>query len=131
MFHVQGILSQPLAPEDSHPPDEREHQGPQETCSQGDEIWQSASNRSINQYPRPLLQLLSSDGFSASTLNHGVFHDLPMVPGPPVFAKAHRLDADNLASAQAEFIKMEKAGIVVRSSSPWSSPLHMGPKPGT
>ena len=29
----------------------------------------------------------------------------------------------------AKFLKMEKAGIVRRSFSPWSSPLHMVPKP--
>ena len=70
------------------------------------------------------LDILYSNGFSASSPNHGVFHDLPKVLGPPVFAKAHHMDPDNLASAQAEFLKMEKAGIV-----PWSSPLHIVPKP--
>ena len=42
-----------------------------------------------------------------------------MQPGPPVFAKAQRLDFKKLASA------MEKAGIIRRSTSPYSSPLHM------
>ena len=79
----------------------------------------------LSEYP----DVLSSDGFSASTRKHGVFHDLPTIPGPPVFAKAHQLDHGKLASAQAEFLKMEKARIVPSSSSPWSSPLHMVPKP--
>ena len=69
--------------------------------------------------------VLSLDGVSASTPKHGVFHYLPSIPGPTVFTKACRLDPDKLASAQAEFLKMEKAGIVRRSSLPWSSPLHM------
>ena len=46
-------------------------------------------------------------------------------PGPPVFAKPHRLDPDKLAVAKAEFSAIEKAGIICCSTSPWSSPLHM------
>ena len=71
------------------------------------------------QYP----DVLSSDNFLASTPKHGVFHDLPTAPGPPVFAKAQCLDALKLAFAKAEFLKMEKAGIVQRSSSLWSAVL--------
>ena len=79
----------------------------------------------LSEYP----DVLSSDGFSASTPKHGVFYDLPTLPGPLVFAKACRLDPDKLSSAQAKFLKIEKASIVRRSSSPWSSSLHMIPKP--
>jgi hypothetical protein len=42
-----------------------------------------------------------------------------------VFAKAHRLDPDKLRKAEAEFRELEAAGIIRRSDSPWSSPLHM------
>ena len=35
------------------------------------------------------------------------------------------MDPEKLASAKAEFSAMEKAGIIRRSNSPWSSPLHM------
>ena len=86
---------------------------------------------------QPLLR--RSGNFSQSTLmssppmdfhpKHGVFHDLPTIPGPPVFAKASPLDPDKLAFAQAEFLKMEKAGIVHCTSSLWSSPHHMVPRP--
>ena len=43
------------------------------------------------------------------------------------FAKAGRLDPVKLASAKAKFDEMEKAGIVRRSNSAWSSKLHMVP----
>jgi hypothetical protein len=38
------------------------------------------------------------------------------------------LDPDKLKIAEAEFRSLEAAGIVRRSNSPWSSPLHMVPK---
>ena len=54
---------------------------------------------------------------------------IPTVPGPPVFAKARRLDAEKLESARKEFAAMEAAGVICRSNSPWASPLHMVQKP--
>ncbi len=42
-----------------------------------------------------------------------------------MFAKACRLDLDKLHKAEAEFRELEVAGIIRRSDSPWSSPLHM------
>ena len=69
--------------------------------------------------------VLSSDGFTASKPRHGVRHHLLTTPGPPVYSKPCRLDPDKLSAAKAEFSAMEKAGIIRRSSSPWSSPLHM------
>ena len=79
----------------------------------------------LSEYP----DALYSDSFSASTPKHGVFHNLPTAPGSPVFAKAHCLDPEKLASDKVEFLKMEIAGIVQCSTSTWSSPLHMVPKP--
>ena len=49
--------------------------------------------------------------------------------GRPVFAKARLLDPVKRKIAQEEFAELERLGIVRRSSSPWSSPLHMVPKP--
>ena len=69
--------------------------------------------------------VLSSDGFTASKPQHGVCHHLLTNPGPPVYSKPCRLDPDKLSAAKEEFSAMEKAGITRRSSSPWSSPLHM------
>ena len=48
--------------------------------------------------------------------------------GRPVFAKPRRLDPSKLSTAKNEFSELEAAGIIRRSNSPWSSPLHMVPK---
>jgi len=69
--------------------------------------------------------VVSSDGFTVSNPCQGVIHHLLTQPGPPVFAKAWRLDPEKLASAKAMFSAIEKAGIICRSNLPWSSPLHM------
>jgi cleavage and polyadenylation specificity factor subunit 1 len=55
---------------------------------------------------------------------HGFQHSIETT-GRPVFAKARRLDPDRLRSAKADFEKLEAAGIIRRSSSEWSSALHM------
>ncbi len=67
------------------------------------------------------------DGKGTPRPHHGVRHFVETT-GRPVFAKARRLDPDKLKIAEAEFRSLEAAGIVRRSSSPWSSPLHMVPK---
>ncbi len=45
--------------------------------------------------------------------------------GPPTASRFGRLDAEKLAAAKAEFLQLERDGMVRRSDSPWSSPLHM------
>ncbi len=45
--------------------------------------------------------------------------------GPPIASRLCRLDAEKLVAAKAEFLQLEKDGIVWRSDSPWSSPLPM------
>ena len=59
---------------------------------------------------------------------HGVEHHI-VTSGPPVHSRPRRLTAPKLALAQAEFQQLERAGIIRRSNSPWSTPLHMVPKP--
>jgi cleavage and polyadenylation specificity factor subunit 1 len=68
------------------------------------------------------------DGKGTPRPLHGVSHVIE-TSGRPVFAKARRLDPEKLKIAEAEFRSLEAAGIIRRSNSPWSSPLHMVPKP--
>ena len=70
---------------------------------------------------------LTEPNFLRSQPLHGVDHFIP-TQGPPVHARARRLPPDKLASAKEEFLSLERLGIVRRSHSPWSSPLHMVPK---
>ncbi|KAK7929149.1 hypothetical protein WMY93_005544 [Mugilogobius chulae] len=70
---------------------------------------------------------LTTPAFSSVVAWHGVEHFIP-TNGPPVFARARRLDAVKMAIAKEEFATMERLGIVRRSDSPWASPLHMVPK---
>jgi hypothetical protein len=58
----------------------------------------------------------------------GVSHHI-ITKDRPVTARFRRLDAEKLAAAKAEFDATEKQGIIPRSSSCWSSPLHMVMKP--
>jgi hypothetical protein len=50
------------------------------------------------------------------------------ITSTPVFAKSYRLDPEKLQIAKAEFKRLESAGIIRCSKSPWASPLHMVPK---
>ncbi len=59
---------------------------------------------------------------------HGVEHHIHTSSHPPVFAKAHCLDPQKLEIAKAEFKKLESAGIICCSKSPWASPLPLVPK---
>ena len=67
-------------------------------------------------------------GFAPGPTKHDVRHHVE-TKGPPVSTPARRLDPQKYAAAKAEFERMEKAGIVRRSNSPWASALHMVPKP--
>jgi hypothetical protein len=53
-----------------------------------------------------------------------VFHHIKTT-GPPIASRFCRLDGEKLAAAKKEFEQLERDGIVRRSDSPWSSPLHM------
>ena len=69
-------------------------------------------------------QDLATSSSLSTPPKHGVEHVLETT-GRPVTARFRRLDADKLQAAKREFLKMEKEGIIRRSSSCWASPLHM------
>ena len=66
--------------------------------------------------------------FQSNINKHGVEHQI-VTQGHPTFSRPRRLSTDKFAAAKAEFSKMEEAGIIRRSNSPWSSPLLIVPKP--
>ena len=57
-------------------------------------------------------------------VKHKVEHFIE-TEGRPVRSKYRRLDPEKLEAAKAEFLDLEKQGIVRRSDSSWASPLHM------
>lgn len=67
---------------------------------------------------------LLTPSFKPEDVKHQVRHHI-QTNGPPVHARPRRLDPAKLAAAKKEFRTMEEMGIVRRSNSPWSSPLHM------
>jgi len=88
----------------------------------------------LSAVPPPVRSLLAEfpsvvgDGSDTPRPLHGIQHTVE-TKGRPLFAKSRRLDPDKLRTAEKEFRALEKAGIVRRSNSGWSSPLHMVPKP--
>ena len=73
----------------------------------------------LNEFPD-----LLKPTFSTAVVKHGVQHFIP-TKNRPVFARARRLAPEKLKIAKAEFLEMEKMGIIQKLSSPWASPLHM------
>ncbi len=70
---------------------------------------------------------MASSSSSLPPVKHKTLHHINTTG--PVTARFRRLDAAKLAAAKAEVIKLEKDGIIRRSSSNWSAPLHMVMKP--
>ena len=98
-------------------------------------LMSSSSPQSLLAHIAPAYQEILADfpeivgmTFSPGPSKHGVRHHVE-TRGPPISTPARRLDHAKYAAAKAEFERMEAAGIVRRSNSPWSSALHMVPKP--
>ncbi|XP_026481819.1 uncharacterized protein LOC113389000 [Ctenocephalides felis] len=62
------------------------------------------------------------------TVKHSTTHHINTTPGPPIYFKPRRLNAERLQIAKTEFEEMVQLGIARRSNSPWAAPLHMVPK---
>jgi hypothetical protein len=69
-----------------------------------------------------------NDSKTMPPVKHKVEHYI-ITDGPPETSKYRQLDPDCLAAARAEFEKLERQGVVRKSSSNWASPLHMVRKP--
>ena len=54
-----------------------------------------------------------------------VYHTVDTANTAPIHCKVRPLSEEKLAAAKAAFAEMEAAGVIRRSNSPWSSPLHM------
>ncbi|GFN96787.1 Pol polyprotein [Plakobranchus ocellatus] len=76
----------------------------------------------LQQFPE-----LLTPHFHQCNNKHGM-EDHIITQGPPTHSRARRLDQAKLSAAKAEFLQMEDMGIIRRSKSAWSSPLHMVPK---
>jgi hypothetical protein len=81
--------------------------------------WKQEYDAVLRQFPAVLNQ-----GKSLPSVKHKVLHHIE-TEGRPVVAKYRRLDPAKLAAAKKEFFEMEKQGIIRRSNSQWSSPLHI------
>ena len=89
----------------------------------------------INQVNSPYYQLLdkkypnlSNPTFRVKEVDHGVHHYIP-TDGPPVQARARKLDPEKLSVAKTEIDKLVELGVCERGKSEWSSPLLVTTKP--
>ncbi|KAJ8358448.1 hypothetical protein AAFF_G00438770 [Aldrovandia affinis] len=73
----------------------------------------SSALSSADMFQRLLMDFpdLTTPTFSSAAVKHGVDHFIATT-GPPVHARARRLDPQKLAVAKAEFDSMERLGIV-------------------
>ena len=58
-------------------------------------------------------------------VKHRVQHVIETTCSRPVSSRYRRLDPAKLEAARKEFADLERQGVIRRSKSPWSSPLHM------
>ncbi|GBP18502.1 hypothetical protein EVAR_12963_1 [Eumeta japonica] len=70
-------------------------------------------------------EIIRPAGFITINPKHGTKHYIRTTSGPPVTARPTRLAPDCLQIVKQEFEEMLRKGIVHRSKSIWSSPLHL------
>ncbi len=73
-------------------------------------------------------QSVASAAGGLPPVKHKTVHHI-QTARPPATGRFRRLDPGKLAAAKAEFSKLKKDGIIRRTSSNWSAPLHMVMKP--
>uniref|UniRef100_A0A5S6QYA9 RNA-directed DNA polymerase n=1 Tax=Trichuris muris TaxID=70415 RepID=A0A5S6QYA9_TRIMR len=85
-----------------------------------------AINPTASEFLRLLAEFpsLTRPQMSSGQVNHGITHHI-LTEGPPKAARPRRLPADRLRAAKAHFAALLDQGIIRRSSSPWSSALHL------
>ena len=95
------------------------------------ESFHISSLKSTNEFVNMLCNRpeLTTPTFSLNLPKHGVLHRIPTT-GFPVHCQARCLSPKKLKIAKEEFDTLLKLGIIRRSNSPYSSPLHVAPKPG-
>jgi hypothetical protein len=71
-----------------------------------------------------LFQVVLNPGEELPQTSCKVAHFLS-TSSPPIASAFRRLDTEKLAAAKKEFLALEAAGVVRRSTSLWASPLHM------
>lgn len=79
----------------------------------------------LNRYP-DLIQPLAGTGPAKHQTQHHI-----KTSGQPTFSHPRRLPPHKLEYAQKEFNNMLKDGFIRPSDSPYASPLHLVPKPGS
>ena len=90
-------------------------------CTQGEAVYSGLSNTlaESDQYLQLLAEFpdLTKPTFSTPTVKHGVEHHIE-TNGPPLHARARRLNPEKLSVTRAGFAHMEQVGIVRWSNSP-------------
>ncbi|GFX88371.1 retrovirus-related Pol polyprotein from transposon opus [Trichonephila clavipes] len=76
----------------------------------------------LSEYPD-----LSNPSLISKSASHGTVHHI-ITTGPPVTARPRRLHPKLYDAVKVEFEFLLAQGIIRPSKSPWSSPLHVGPK---